>query len=75
MGPFAVARQVFNNRDIVVAELGFMIFTIVMQGAWVATLLYAFSQGGVGEAGLVAVGVLVPAAISGPFVAVLFDLL
>ena len=73
MGPFAVARQVFNNRDIVVAELGFMIFTIVMQGAWVATLLYAFSQGGVGEAGLVAVGVLVPAAISGPFVAVLFD--
>jgi len=62
-----------SNRNVVVAELGFVLFTIVLHGSWVAVILYAFDEGGVDEAGFVSLAVLVPASLAGPFVAVAFD--
>ena len=65
--------RVLRNRSILMAQLGFATFTLVLHGAWLAMVVYAFDRGGLGEAGLVSFGVLVPAALSGPFVAVAFD--
>lgn len=65
--------RVLRNRSVLVAQLGFVLFTLVLHGAWLALVVYAFERGGLGEAGVVSLAVLVPAAFSGPFVAVFFD--
>ena len=52
---------------------GFASFTLVLHAAWLATVVFAFQQGGAGEAGIVALAVLAPAALLSPVVAVWFD--
>jgi hypothetical protein len=73
MRGLSAVRRMFSNRSVAVAQLGFVLFAIVLHGSWVAVLVYAFDQGGVGEAGFVSLAVLVPASLAGPFVAVGFD--
>lgn len=66
-------RRALGDRNILAAQIGFACFSIVEYGTWLALLLYAFNRGGVGEAGLVAFVLLVPAALTAPFAAVLAD--
>lgn len=61
-----------GNGRILAALVGFGTYALVLHGSWVAVMLYAYEEGGVGEAGLVSFAVLAPAAIFGPFVAVWF---
>ncbi len=68
-----VALRVLADRTMMAGQAGFACFSIVEHAAWLALLLYAFDRGGVGEAGVVAFAVLVPAAILAPFASVLSD--
>ncbi len=52
---------------------GLFAFAITEQGCWLAILLFAFNRGGVGEVGLVAGLLLLPAAVLAPLVAVASD--
>ncbi len=52
---------------------GLFTFAITEQGCWLAILLFAFNRGGVGEVGLVAGLLLLPAALLAPLVAVASD--
>ena len=52
---------------------GLFAFAITEQGCWLAILLFAFNRGGVGEAGLAAGLLLIPAAVLAPLVAVASD--
>ncbi|MGI9597871.1 MAG: cyclic nucleotide-binding domain-containing protein [Acidimicrobiales bacterium] len=63
-----VAGRALRNRNIMAAEFAFAGFSIVEHGSWLAILLYAFDQGGVAEAGIVASAMLIPAAALAPFV-------
>jgi MFS family permease len=68
-----VVRRALADGDILAAQTGFACFSIVEHGTWLALLLYAFDRGGVGEAGLVAFFLLIPAALTAPFAAVIAD--
>ncbi|MEM7342351.1 MAG: cyclic nucleotide-binding domain-containing protein [Actinomycetota bacterium] len=70
MSALIAARGALANRNVLAAELGYCAYAIVLHGAWLAALVYAFSQGGVIEAGLVAFGVLLPAALAAPLLSV-----
>lgn len=73
MGGLRAMGRVLRNRSVLVAQMAFVAFTLVLHGAWLALVVYAFERGGLAEAGLVSLIILVPAAFSGPFVAVVFD--
>lgn len=60
-----VARDPLLRR----LQLSFVGFAFAEHATWLAMLVYAYSRGGVGEAGLVAMIQLLPAMIVAPFVA------
>lgn len=70
MNALIAARGALANRNVLAAELGYCGYAVVLHGAWLAALVYAFSQGGVVEAGLVAFGVMFPAAMAAPLLTV-----
>jgi Cyclic nucleotide-binding domain/Major Facilitator Superfamily len=61
-----VAGRVVGNPVLLRVELAFLAFNIVEYGSWVAILLYAYDVTGPESVGIVAVGLLVPAALVAP---------
>ncbi len=68
-----VLRTALRNRSLRRALVAFLLFNTQEYAVWVAVAVYAFQQGGAGEAGAVLVLQLVPAAIVAPFGSVLAD--
>ncbi|MEM8924490.1 MAG: cyclic nucleotide-binding domain-containing protein [Actinomycetota bacterium] len=66
-------RRALSNSQVLAAELGYAAFCVTMHGSWVAMLIYAFEQGGVGEAGIVGFAVLAPASLLAPVASVAFS--
>ncbi len=73
MSGIHIAGRALRNRNILTAELGFAGFAIAEHATWLALLLYAFDRGGVGEAGIVAFVLLVPAAALAPLASAVAD--
>lgn len=73
VGGIGAIGRLLRNRRITAAEFAFACFAIVLHGSWVAVMLYAFAQGGVGEIGIVSLILLLPASVGGPFVTVLLE--
>jgi MFS family permease len=63
---FAVAVESLRDRRILAAEASFACYSVVEHGTWLALLLYAFDRGGVGEVGVVALALLIPAVVAAP---------
>ncbi len=72
-GTLAVLRTVLADKVMRRVLLGYAGFSIGEQASWLALMLYAYEQGGIAETGAVASGLLVPAALGAPFIAVLPD--
>ena len=70
---FGVLRTALRNRSLRRALVAFLLFNTQEYAVWVAVAVYAFQQGGAGEAGAVLVLQLVPAAIVAPIGSVLAD--
>ncbi len=70
MSALEAARSVVRNRNVLAAEAAYTAFAIVVHGAWLAGLVFAFNRGGVREAGIVAFAVLVPGAFLAPMLSV-----
>jgi MFS family permease len=68
-----VLRTALGNRSLRRALVAFLLFNTQEYAVWIAVAVYAFQQGGAGEAGAVLVLQLVPAALVAPVAAVLAD--
>ncbi|MGA9278483.1 MFS transporter, partial [Ilumatobacter sp.] len=73
VGRWAAARAVARNPLLARALRGLFAFSITEQGCWLAVLLFAFERGGVSEAGLLFVFLLIPSAVLAPVLAVASD--
>lgn len=73
MTGFSIAARALRNPGILAVEAGFAFYSVVEHGTWLALLLYAFDRGGVGEAGIVAFAMLVPAAVLAPLGSAFMD--
>ena len=61
-----VLRMVARNRELRRVELAYANFTVAEWGTWLAMLVYAYANGGVKTAGVLATAMLVPAAVCAP---------
>jgi len=68
-----VAGRVVGNPVLLRVELAFLAFNIVEYGSWVAILLYAYEATGPASVGVVALGLLIPAAIVAPLASTIAD--
>ncbi len=73
MQSFGIAAKVLSNRGILAAQAGFSLYSVVEHATWLTLLLYAFDRGGIGEAGIVAFALLVPAALLAPLGSAVMD--
>ena len=64
-----IFRAVMTDPNLRRVELAFLGFNMTEFATWIAILVYAFGRGGAGEAGIVAVILLVPSAIVAPLAA------
>jgi hypothetical protein len=64
-----VLRTVWRNPVLRRVELAYGLFKMAESGTWLAMLVYAFTKGGVTEAGLLATVMVVPAAVFAPLLA------
>jgi MFS family permease len=68
-----VLRTVWRNHDLRRVELAYGLFKAGESGTWLGMLVYAYAQGGVTEAGVLAAVMLVPAAVLAPVIASVAD--
>jgi hypothetical protein len=68
---YFVLSVVWRNRQLRRVELAFATFSGGEWAWWIAMLVYAYSQGGVTESGIVATALLIPAAVFPPAMTVL----
>jgi MFS family permease len=68
-----VLGVVARNRQLRRVELAYATFNSAEWATWIAMLVYAYSHGGVTASGLVATGMLVPAALLAPVAAAIGD--
>lgn len=61
-----VLRIVARNEELRWVELAFASFNVAEWGTWLAMLVYAYANGGVTAAGILATAMLVPAAVCAP---------
>jgi hypothetical protein len=61
-----VLRILARNRELRRVELAFATFNVAEWGTWLAMLVYAYANGGVTAAGVLATAMLVPAALCAP---------
>src|SRR3954447_15869211 len=61
-----VLRIMARNRELRRVELAYANFTVAEWGTWLAMLVYAYANGGVKAAGVLATAMLVPAAVCAP---------
>ena len=61
-----VLRIMARNRELRRVELAYGNFTVAEWGTWLAMLVYAYANGGVTAAGVLATAMLVPAAVCAP---------
>ncbi len=68
-----VAGRVVGNPGLLRVELAFLAFNIVEYGSWIAILLFAYEATGPESVGVVALGLLIPAAIAAPLMSTVGD--
>ena len=68
-GRFQIVAAVARDPALARIELAYFGFSMTEYATWVAILVYAYSLGGAGVAGLVATAQLVPAGLVAPFAA------
>ena len=69
----AVGRILRSNSDLSRVVAAYGLFVITEYAAWMAVLVFAFTQGGAAEAGVVAMAQLIPTALVAPMISSLAD--
>jgi hypothetical protein len=64
-----LVRTLYRNRDLRRVQAAFVTHNCGEYASWVATLVYAYAQGGVTESGVVATVLLIPCAVLAPVLA------
>jgi MFS family permease len=72
-GSWGTIGRVARDRRLRRIELGFAAFAVAEHGTWLAGIMYAYERGGVDEAGVVAVVLLVPGLFIAPIAAIATD--